>query len=391
MKKFVVLVIDDQIDSRNSLAEILVSNDFIVTTANTDEKVYECLNNEVIDLIFICSGYSVHHNTSFCRTIKGKSAWTTIPVIFILDHYEQAIVREIYESGCDDYILKPIVWNELMMKSRIHLELKYSRQMARSVNQILESKVEQRTHELEASLTKLVQANKDLEILEIAKSEFFNMISHEIRTPLNGILGSLALIDRFTLSEKVKRYFSILDLSVKRLEKFSNTILEASTLRIKGEKALRFEDADILVMFNYIVNQHFEQISAKSITIDLKNNLTNSVLRCDKKYLSKCLEVVLDNAVKFSPTDSIIDVELFNDTEHNVKITIADSGSGFSESSLSTIFNAMGNLKAHFDKNIGMGLHMAKLITDAHSGSIKAGNRSPNGAIIEICFPKSRS
>ena len=391
MKKFVVLIIDDQIDSKDSLAEILVSNDFLVTTASTSEKVYECLNNENIDLIFIFAGKFNHQSTSICQTIKSNTAWNTIPVVFILDHYEQSIVRELYNSGCDDYILKPFVWNELLMKSRIHLELKYSRQMARNMNQILESKVAQRTFELEASLTKLVQANKDLEILEIAKSEFFNMISHEIRTPLNGILGSLALIDRFTLSEQLKRYFAILDLSVKRLEKFSNTILEASTLRIKGDKALIIEDADLLIIVNDVVSQYLEQISAKNISINLKNNLTDCVLRCDKRYLSKCLEVVLDNAVKFTPRDSTIDIELFNDSDKKIHITIADSGSGFSKSSLNTIFSAMGDLKAHFDKNIGMGLHMAKLITDAHLGSIKAGNRIPNGGIIEICLPNSRN
>ena len=70
-----------------------------------------------------------------------------------------------------------------------------------------------------------------------------------------------------------------------------------------------------------------------------------------------------------------------------MSISVADRGNGFSKAALDNIYDALSNLEAHFDQNTGMGLHLAKLIVDAHSGFIKVGNRNPTGALIEIMIP----
>ncbi len=387
MKKFTVLIVDNQVDSRDSLAEILASNDFLVETAADSEAATQILLKDNIDLVFINADLPSGKSFSVCNVIKANDRWNNIPVIFTIEYEEFSEVREIYDSGGDDYILKPFVWSELMTKARIHLELKYSRQMAKNMNQILETKVAQRTQELEESIKKLVKANKDLEILEIAKLEFFNLISHEIRTPLNGIMGSLALIDRFDFSDQVNRYFSILDLSVKRLEKFSHTILEASTLRIKGKKALILVETDLVSLIRDSLDQSLAQFSDKRVQIYFRNNTTKSNLTGDLKYLTKCFVAVFNNAIKYSPNDGVIEVIINNEPDGYLKITITDRGKGFSKGSLDNIYNAMGNLEGHVDQNIGMGLHIAKLIIDAHSGFISVGNLIPTGAVVEIRFP----
>ena len=387
MKKFSILVFDDQVESRNSLEEILISNEFLVKTATNGKEVFHLLAEDMFDLIIINTGMSLPDSFSTCRTIKENADWKSIAVIYLVDYTDLAFVKDFYESGGDDFILKPVVWSELKMKTAIHLELKYSRQMAKNMNQMLETKVAQRTRELEDSLKKLSKANKDLEILEIAKSEFFNLISHEIRTPLNGIMGSMALIDRYNLSDQVNRYFSLLDLSVKRLEKFSNTILEASTLRIKGEKALMFSESDLADIVQYALDHAIDQFSDKDFEIDFKNNSSNSKLKCDQKYLIKCFSSIFENALKFSPKGEKIEITIKNESDCYLGITIADLGIGFSKAALENIYSAMSNLDAHFDQNTGMGLHIAKLIIDAHSGFIKVGNRDPKGAIVEIKIP----
>jgi two-component system sensor histidine kinase/response regulator len=308
-------------------------------------------------------------------------------VIFIVGSSELIFVKEIYESGGDDYITRPFVWSELMLKARIHLELKYSREMSKNMNQILEAKVAQRTIELEDSLKKLGQAKKEVELLSIAKVEFLNLISHEIRTPLNGILGSLALIGRYNYTDEVNRYFSLLDTSVKRLERFSNTILEASTLRIKGEKALIMIEIDLAKVIQHAIDQCKTKFPEKSIEIIFQNETTSSFIKGDHKYLLKCFAAILDNGFKFSSKKGKIEVKISNEAKEFLKITIADYGKGFSKVAMENIYMPLGNLEAHFDQNTGMGLHLAKLIVDAHSGFITAGNHEPTGAIIEIKIP----
>lgn len=387
MKKFNILVIDDNVGTGDSLQEMLVANDFFVNTVTSSKEGLRLLAEKSFDLIFIEAEMAEKDSYRTCESIKSNTNLRGIPVIFIVAISELIFVREIYESGGDDYITRPFVWSELMLKVRIHLELKYSREMSKNMNQILEAKVAQRTIELEDSFKKLGQAKKELELLSIAKIEFLNLISHEIRTPLNGILGSLVLIGRYNYTDEVNRYFSLLDTSVKRLERFSNTILEASTLRLKGEKALIMIEIDLVKVIRHAIDQCTAKFSEKGIEIVLQNETINSFLKGDHKYLLKCFAAILDNSFKFSPKEGKVEIKICNETKDYLKITIIDYGKGFSKVAMEKIYMPLGNLEAHFDQNTGMGLHLAKLIVDAHSGFITAGNHELTGAIIEIKIP----
>jgi len=387
MKKFNILVIDDNVGISDSLQEMLVANDFFVKIATNGKEGLRFLAEESFDLIFIEAEMAEKDSYRTCESIKSNIKLHGIPVIFIVAISELIFVREIYESGSDDFITRPFIWSELMLKVRIHLELKYSREMSKNMNQILEAKVAQRTLELEDSLKKLGQAKKELELLSRAKIEFLNLISHEIRTPLNGILGSLALIGRYNYTDEVNRYFSLLDTSVKRLERFSNTILEASTLRLKGEKALVMIEIDLLKVIRHALDQCITKFVDKDIEIILQNETTSSSLKGDHKYLLKCFAAILDNSFKFSQKKGKVEINIFNVEKGFLKITIVDHGKGFSKAALDNIYMPLGNLEAHFDQNTGMGLHLAKLIIDAHSGFITAGNSELSGAIIEIKIP----
>lgn len=387
MKKFNILVIDDNVRNMVSLQEVLVANDFVVKTTPNGKEGLKILTEESIDLVFIGAEMAGKSGYQTCKAIKSNPGMRGTPVIFMISNDELIFVKEIYESGGDDYITKPFVWGELLMKARIHLELKYSREMSRNMNQILEAKVAQRTYELEESLKKLGEAKKELELLSIAKSEFLNLISHEIRTPLNGIMGSLALIGRYQYTEEVNRYFSLLDTSVKRLEKFSNTILEASTLRLKGEKALRKIEIDIVSVIQQAIDECAKKFSEKGIDIVLQNDAVNSSLKGDHKFLLKSFSAVLDNSLKFSPKEGKVEIKISNEADGFLKVTIADNGKGFSKIAMDNIYKPLSNLEAHFDQNTGMGLHLAKLVVDAHSGFISAGNREPKGALIQIVLP----
>ena len=390
MKKFNILIIGGNEGCMASLEEILVVNDFVVKSASNGKAGLQLMAQESIDLVFIDAEMPLMDCYLTCQSIKSNPNFQTTPVIFVIGGDDLIFVKEIYESGGNDYILKPLVWSELLMKVRIHLELRYSRRMSKNMNQILEAKVAQRTVELEDSLQKLGQAKKELELLSIAKSEFLNLISHEIRTPLNGILGSLTLIGRYNYTDEVNRYISLLDKSVKRLERFSNTILEASTLRLKGEKALIMSEVDLVKVIQPVIDQCSEKFLEKGIEINLQNKTSDSSLKGDPKYLFKCFSAVLDNAFKFSNKGGVVEINISNETNEKLKVTISDYGKGFSKVAMDNIYKPLSNLEAHFDQNTGMGLHLAKLIVDAHSGFISAGNREPKGAIIEIVIPSRR-
>ena len=390
MKKFNVLIINNSLEEAGLFEKILGTNDFRIDIAQTGKAALVKLKREEADLIFIDAGRDHTDGFATCRTIKSDAGYDMIPVIFITEYTDPNIIKNCFDCGCDDYVLRPLNENELLKKTMFHIELKFSRKMSKDINHILEEKIAERTIELEESLLKLNKAKKELESLDIAKSEFLNLISHEIRTPLNGIMGSLALIGRYHFTDEVNSYFSLLDTSVKRLEKFSNTILEASNLRLKGEKALVFNDIDSLNIVNEAIGVCSDKYSNKGIQIKLSSQSNHLLIHADIKYLKKCLIAVIDNAYKFSPSGGTIGIIVKNEANTFLNIAISDEGPGFSKDSLENIFEPLSNSKAHYDKNTGMGLHLAKLIVEAHSGFISVKNIESQGAEIEIKFPLSQ-
>jgi two-component system, sensor histidine kinase and response regulator len=386
MKKFNVLIINNSFEEADRLGQMLGLDDFDVAFVQSGSSVLTSLKKKRVDLVFIDGGLDQTDGFAACRAIKSDPIFEAIPVIFILDSKNAKIIDDVFICGCSDYILKPLNEKELLKKAMFHIELEYSRQLSKDINHILEEKIAERTVELEELLLKLKKANKELESLDIAKSEFLNMISHEIRTPLNGIMGSLALIGRYHFTDEVKSYFSLLDTSVKRLEAFSNTILEASDLRLKGEKILKYSTFNPVIVLQEAIGLCSDKYSAKGIEIAFRGRSDKLHIHADIKFIRKCLLAIIDNAFKFSPLGGKINIA-FEEADRFLNITISDQGSGFSEDSIGNIYAPLSNIHSHYDKNTGMGLHLAKLIVEAHSGMISARNIEPHGAEIKIEFP----
>ena len=155
MKRFRILVVENKDASVISLEQLLVINDFEVKVASGEKEALRLIDEEMVDLVFIEDGLPELQSFSICHTIKSNDKWSVIPVIFMIDQHNLELIKNIFEAGADDYIIKPLLDIELLTKSRILLELKYGRQIARNTNQMLETRVGQRTQELEDSLKML--------------------------------------------------------------------------------------------------------------------------------------------------------------------------------------------------------------------------------------------
>lgn len=388
MKRFRILLIDNDQNNIELLKKILSKDDFSIEVASTIEQCYTLLERDEFDLILLEVLLPGSNGFETCRTIRTSKNTKEIPVIILTSANDPASIENGFESGAVDYILKPFSSKELILRVMNHIELRYSRELGKNINRILEEKVAQRTAQLEESYEKLSQAKKELESLSVAKSQLLNLISHEIRTPLNGIIGSMALIGRYQFSEEINRYFQLLDISVKRLEKFSNTILEASRLRLNGKNILFNREINILEVLAESERVIGAKYPSKLVSLRYDTKTSEAMVFADRKFLQKCFDALIDNAFKFSPLNDMVQVQIAEEGQKNILIRISDNGPGFSKSALEYLFQPLSNLESHVDQNTGMGLYLAKVIIDAHNGKIVVGNRETRGAFVEVSLPK---
>ncbi|MEG1254817.1 HAMP domain-containing sensor histidine kinase [Clostridium sp.] len=220
---------------------------------------------------------------------------------------------------------------------------------------------------------------------ERLKNEFISSISHELRTPLTSIKGWAIVLESSDLEDKeeVKDGLKIIEEEVERLSYLVEELLDFSKL-ISGKISLRKEKVDISEFTEGIIKQLNPRLSSRGIQVKV-NKSTISPIQVDRNRMKQVLINILDNSIKFSPNDSMIEINLINDNEY-LKIEIADNGYGISPEDLPHIKE-----KFYKGKNInssnGIGLSICDEIVVLHGGSLQVDSTLNEGTKITICLP----
>ncbi len=248
-------------------------------------------------------------------------------------------------------------------------ELDRLNQELRLLNSGLETKVEERTRQLEQAVAAADASNK-------AKSEFLASMSHELRTPLNAIIGfSQMLEERYfgDLTEKQSEYVSdILD-SGRHLLALINDILDLSKIEA-GKMELETSSVRISEIMRTSLVMVKEKAMAHSISLEVAEDdgTRDLVLVGDERRLKQVMFNLLSNATKFTPDGGHIRVQLRADTRR-LYVSVSDDGIGLSPDEQSKLFQAFyqasGGLK---DKTpgTGLGLAISRMIVEKHGGRI---------------------
>jgi two-component system sensor histidine kinase/response regulator len=383
---FNILMVDDNPKNLQLLGSTLRNEGYQLEFATNGFTALSWIDKKQFDLILLdvmmpgMSGFEV------CEEIRKKESMTDVPILFLTAKVEKESIVQGLKLGAQDYIAKPFDTAELLARVRTQLELRYSKEQLKNINQILEQKVQERTEELNLANAKLIVANEELLSLDKAKSEFLHIISHEIRTPLNGIKGSVDII-REQSNSNFEKLFYILDASVARLERFSLMALKITQLKM-GRYNIDKQMFPLLLMIDSILNKLKSKVEHKSLQIEKIFEKTELQAKGDYELLSTCLHSIIDNAIKFSPSGGKITIKI-NIVSDAIVIEIADQGAGFSKLALNNIFKLFSPGEKHINENEGIELALSKLIIDAHSGIIEAINLPERGALVKVTLPSS--
>ena len=382
-----ILIVDDAPENIHILSEALSGYKRMIAK-NGEKALKIAFGENKPDLILLDIEMPSMDGYEVCRKLKANEKTKKIPVIFLTSRSNRKDIIKGFLLGAQDYITKPFDIEELISRVDTHLELKLSREKLESVNQLLEEQVALRTRELNNAYEKLEKAMRELEVLDVSKTEFLQILSHEIHTPLNGILGSLSLIKDCMLTDKMYGLFEILKTSTNRLEKFSYQALEITNLRIKGTEVLTNDEINLRLLIDNCSEELSEELENKKIELDVRHPSDEPFIKGDSKFIKKVFGIVIGNAVKHSPHNEVINVEGSIQAE-SIEYKIIDKGKGFAQKLLDNDLNPMILGENHIDQNIGLDIHLVKLVMNAHSGKINIGNNESGGAFVRLEFPIS--
>ncbi|MCX6327928.1 MAG: response regulator, partial [Bacteroidia bacterium] len=216
-----ILIVDDNPHNLQVLGKLLQENKYEIEFATNGEAALEWLKAKQFDLILLDINMPGMTGFEVCTKIRSNPDLNNVPVIFLSAETERESILKGFELGAQDYLTKPFDSRELLVRVRTHLILKDSLEKLEKLNKSLEEKVLERTQQLKETNEKLEALNLKLIDLDKVKAEFLSLISHEIRTPLNGIIGPLELLKEPVSTGEISDLVEVLDISVKRLERFA--------------------------------------------------------------------------------------------------------------------------------------------------------------------------
>lgn len=229
---------------------------------------------------------------------------------------------------------------------------------------------------------------------ESERDDFMSSISHDLRTPLTSIKGFLGAIQDGTIPpEKTMHYLNIVYQEVDRLQQLIENLFNSMT--VEKQKEIHLEVFNIELLTQEIVDSLDSIINQKSIHINVDNQLADDELTvmADRTAIHRVIYNILSNAVKFTPEDGFIRVELIPKGEDKISISIEDNGQGISKEDRQNIFNRFYKVnKSRNSEGSGMGLYIARTLLSLHGQNIYVGESSLGGAkfTFSLSRPKGR-
>lgn len=241
--------------------------------------------------------------------------------------------------------------------------------------------------EIDVDLKKALKKAEDANYL---KNAFLSNMSHEIRTPLNGIIGfSNLLLTELSLMEnqELYEYASGIQQSGDRLLNLLNNIIDISRIEA-NDLEVKLTLCDI----NETMLKVSELFKFKANEKGLKFNLIlNEIPKsmADPNSLTKVFSDIIDNAVKYTEKGFINVVTDYDQKDKRIFVSIKDTGVGIDKSYLNHIFEAFRQESLGYSRNYqgaGLGLPLAKRLTDLMKGDIVIESVKGKGTTVKIYF-----
>jgi two-component system sensor histidine kinase KdpD len=248
-----------------------------------------------------------------------------------------------------------------------------------------------------AQLVEMARQAQLLQETEKLQTALFNSISHDLRTPLASITGSLSSLLGDSLDSATQQeLLTTAHEEAQRLNRLVGNLLDMSRLEAGALKLSR-QPCDVQDAIGAALHQLDKALSKRSINIELPADLP--LVPLDFVLVVQALANILDNAAKYSPPASPIDIRA-EAIDEWLEIQVGDRGIGIPPEELSRVFNkfyrgqrpmppastAAGE-RAEFPPGTGLGLSISSGIIEAHGGRIWAENRPDGGTVVILKIP----
>lgn len=423
----------EELDKRLSGLDALQKISRLISTTLDENEIFRRLNHSVLTELgferFLILMYDAHHELRSCLSLgysqedlEGLIPFLTRnePILRLLNEHQ--IVSSLHFPGLDRnelqrmlrahaFVLTPIFEQKetlglllagshsetfsvtegdeeliSILADQISQAIKNAKlfEEVYRTSQSLESKVQERTRELTATL-------EELKRISSAKSEFVSAVSHELRTPLTSIKGYASLLMAGKMGEIPANVHDRLDKINKHsdsLVRFINELLDISRIE-SGRVAMQRSPQNLAPLVEGTRDLLTPQMKEKNIHFLAELPAELPQVFIDPTQIERVFINLIGNAVKFTPENGRITVHAVTD-EDSVTVGVSDTGIGMKPEEIASLFSEFYRAENVINQNVkgsGLGLVLAKKIIEAHGGRIWVTSVPGEGTTFSFTLP----
>jgi PAS domain S-box-containing protein len=223
------------------------------------------------------------------------------------------------------------------------------------------------------------------------REEFISVAAHELRTPLTTMYARLQLAER-RLARKdadqavVLRDVTLVRQAADRLKALIDRLLDISRIT-SGRLQLERDDTDVAEMVTSVALM-LAETSGREITVLAPGTPESYRAQADAIRIEEVVANLLDNAVKYSPAGTPIDVEVTSSADA-IRIAVRDRGPGVGPGERTRIFEPFHRSPSTGVPGVGLGLHIAKQIVELHGGTLTVEAPADGGSRFVVTIPRN--
>ncbi|MDD4191092.1 MAG: hybrid sensor histidine kinase/response regulator [Mangrovibacterium sp.] len=358
-KDGIILVVDDNHENLRIVSNFLKEEGYKIALALDGNSAFEVLDENRIDLILLdvmmpeIDGYEV------CQIIKKNDKLKEIPVIFLTAKTNPEDIVRGFEAGGVDYLTKPFIRAELLLRVKTQLDLYLSR--------------------------------KKLQDTIKTRDKLYSIIAHDLRAPFASISMLVDLVTEDIVSgdsSDIKELMTHLGKITSETEALLNNLLvwtklQSDVITLKPQKlAVSPVFADCLSLLE-------GSLRGKGISVESTINPELTAF-FDEITMHTVFRNILSNSIKFTPEGGKILVNAELSDKNNLTVTIRDTGVGIPEPVLRKIFDhneAYSSPGTKSERGSGLGLKLIKDLTEQNKGTIRVESEVGKGTLFTVFLP----
>ncbi len=254
----------------------------------------------------------------------------------------------------------------------------------------LEDKVKERTKDIEAQNTQLIELNEQLLKLNQDKSEFLGIAAHDLKNPLSAIQGLSRMIetDYDEMSkEEVMNLAQMISIVSQQMFELIKNLLDVNQIE-SGKIKLSLQMLDIKPILQWLLKDYRERAKAKNIQLHFQYQNQAYHAYVDESATRQVLDNLLSNAIKYSPPGKHIYIHL-SQQERTLRCAVQDEGPGLTDKDQQQLFGKFSRLTPRptgDEHSTGLGLFIVKKLVEAMNGRVWCESELGKGTTFIVKF-----